>query len=92
MFLKRVFMYKVEINLGWDELIVIETDDFNKVVLLQEFIASQEECGWCEEGEEDSELMSFTDSDGVTWYYDEDEDEWLELEEDEEEEEDEDQE
>jgi hypothetical protein len=85
-------MYKVEINLGWDELIVIETDDFNKVTMLQAFIAEQEECGWIEEVTEDIELMSFTDSDGVTWYYDEDEDEWLELEEDEEEEEDEDQE
>jgi len=85
MFLKRVFMYKVEINLGWDELIVIETDDFNKVTMLQAFIAEQEECGWAEEVEEDVELMSFTDNDGVTWYYDEDEDEWLELEEDEDE-------
>jgi hypothetical protein len=82
-------MYKVEINLGWEELIVIETEDFNKVTMLQAFIAEQEECGWAEEVEEDIELMSFTDSDGVTWYYDEDEDEWLELEEDEEEEEDE---
>ena len=81
-------MYKVEINLGWDELIVIETDNFNKVTMLQAFIAEQEECGWAEEVEEDIELMSFTDSDGVTWYYDEDEDEWLELEEDEEDEED----
>jgi len=85
MFLKRVFMYKVEINLGWDEVIVIETDDFNKVTMLQAFIAEQEECGWAEEVEEDVELMSFTDNDGVTWYYDEDEDEWLELEEDEDE-------
>ena len=85
-------MYKVEINLGWDELIVIETDDFKKVTMLQAFIAEQQECDWIEEGEEDIELMSFTDTDGVTWYYDEDEDEWLELEEDEEEEEDEDQE
>jgi len=92
MFLKRVFMYTVEIELGWDEIITIKTDDFNKVAMLQAFIAEQEECGWLEEVEEDIELMSFTDSDGVTWYYDEDEDEWLELEEDEEEEEDEDQE
>ena len=87
MFLKRVFMYTVEIELGWDEIITIKTDDFNKVAMLQAFIAEQEECGWLEEVEEDIELMSFTDSDGVTWYYDEDEDEWLELEEDEEEEE-----
>jgi hypothetical protein len=79
-------MYTVEIELGWDEIITIKTDDFNKVAMLQAFIAEQEECGWVEEVEEDIELMSFTDSDGVTWYYDEDEDEWLELEEDEEEE------
>jgi hypothetical protein len=79
-------MYTVEIELGWDEIITIKTDDFNKVAMLQAFIAEQEECGWLEEVEEDIELMSFTDSDGVTWYYDEDEDEWLELEEDEEEE------
>jgi hypothetical protein len=85
-------MYTVEINLGWEENITIRTEDFNKVTLLQAFIAEQEECGWTEEDEEDIELMSFTDTEGVTWYYDEDEDEWLELEEDEEEEEDEDQE
>jgi hypothetical protein len=78
-------MYKVEINLGWDEVVTIETDDFNKVVLLQEFIVAQEEAGWSEG--EDNELLSFTDTDGTTWYYDEEEDEWLELEEDEEDEE-----
>ena len=79
-------MYTVEIDLGWDETITIKTDDFKKVVLLQAYIAEQEECGWIEEDEEDIELMSFTDTEGVTWYYDEDEDDWLELEEDEEEE------
>jgi hypothetical protein len=79
-------MYTVEIELGWEESITIKTADFNKVAILQAFIAEQEECCWIEEGEEDGELLSFTDSDGITWYYDEDEDEWLELEEDEEEE------
>ena len=79
-------MYTVEIELGWEESITIKTADFNKVALLQAYIAEQEECCWVEEGEEDGELMSFTDSEGVVWYYDEDEDEWLELEEDEEEE------
>jgi hypothetical protein len=83
-------MYTVEIELGWEETITIKTDDFNKVAMLQAFIAEQEECCWIEEeeDEEDIELMSFTDTEGVTWYYDEDEDEWLELEEDEEEDED----
>ena len=80
-------MYTVEIELGWEETITIKTDDFNKVAMLQAFIAEQEECCWIEEDEdeEDIELMSFTDTEGVTWYYDEDEDEWLELEEDEDE-------
>jgi len=77
-------MYTVEIELGWDETITIKTDDFNKVALLQAYIAEQEECGWVEEVEEDVELMSFTDTDGTTWYYDEDLDEWLELEEEDE--------
>ena len=86
-------MYTVEIELGWEESITIKTGDFNKVAILQAFIAEQEESSWIEEEEEDIELMSFTDTEGVTWYYDEDEDEWLELEEDEEDkEEDEDQE
>jgi hypothetical protein len=80
-------MYTVEIELGWEETITIKTDDFNKVAMLQAFIAEQEECCWIEEDEdeEDIELMSFTDTEGVTWYYDEDEDEWLELEEEEDE-------
>lgn len=78
-------MYTVEIELGWDETITIKTADFNKVAMLQAYIAEQEECGWTEEDEEDIELMSFTDTEGVTWYYDEDEDEWLELEEEEDE-------
>jgi hypothetical protein len=79
-------MYTVEIELGWEETITIKTDDFNKVAMLQAFIAEQEECCWIEEDEdeEDIELMSFTDTEGVTWYYDEDEDEWLELEEEDE--------
>jgi len=81
-------MYKLEIELGWDEKIVIETNDFNKIALIQEFIAEQEECNW--EVEEDDEL-SFVDEDGLTWIYVPELDEWV-LYESEEEEEDEDQE
>ena len=80
-------MYKIEIKLGWDETVTIETDDFNKIALIQEFIALQEECGWAE----DDELV-FVDEDGISYYYDEDLDEWIEVEEEEEEEDDEDQE
>jgi hypothetical protein len=81
-------MYKLEIELGWDEKIVIETDDFNKIALIQEFIAEQEECNW--EVEEDDEL-SFVDEDGLTWIYVPELDEWV-LYEGEEEEDEEDQE
>lgn len=79
-------MYKIEISLGWEEKVVIETDDFNKIALIQEFIALQEDCGWGVEDEEDDEL-SFEDEDGNVWYYDEELDEWIEWVEDEEEEE-----
>ena len=73
-------MYKVEIELcGWNETITIETSDFNKVALLQEFIEEQEACGWAEDEE-----FVFTDEDGVSYYYDEDLDEWIELEEEDE--------
>jgi hypothetical protein len=78
-------MYKLEIELGWDEKIVIETDDFNKIALIQEFIAEQEECNW--EVEEDDEL-SFVDEDGLTWIYVPELDEWVLYEGEEEEDED----
>lgn len=78
-------MYKIEIKLGWDETVTIETDDFNKIALIQEFIAEQEEADW---GFED-DVISFEDEDGVTWYYDEEDDEWY-SEDDEEEEDEED--
>ena len=78
-------MYKIEIELGWEERVTIETDDFNKIALIQEFIALQEDCNWCEE--EDEEL-TFVDEDGITWVYDELLDEWVVYEEEEEDEED----
>jgi hypothetical protein len=77
-------MYKMEIELGWDEKITIETDDFNKIAILQEFIELQEECAW---GDEE---LSYTDEDGVTWYYDEETDVWYNEEEEDEEEDEED--
>ncbi len=77
-------MYKIEIELGWDEKVIIETDDFNKIALIQEFIALQEDCNWCEE--EDEELV-FVDEEGITWVYDADLDEWVVYEDEEEEDE-----
>ena len=44
-------MYKVEIDIGdwsWDEdqKVTIQTSDFDKVQIIQEFIAFQQEHGW----------------------------------------------
>jgi len=44
-------MYKVVIDIGnwsWDEdqTVTIETDDFDKVLIIQEFIEFQKEHGW----------------------------------------------
>ena len=78
-------MYKIEIELGWEEKVTIETDDFNKIALIQEFIALQEDCNWCEE-----EDLVFVDEEGLTWVYDADLDEWVEYEAEEEEDEEED--
>ena len=76
-------MYKIEIELGWEETVTIVTDDFNKIALIQEFIELQEACSWCVE--EDEEL-TFVDEDGITWVYDELLDEWVVYEEEEDEE------
>ena len=73
---KRIVMYKLVINVGWDENITIETDDFNKIAILQEFVAAQEECEWTED-----EDMVFTDEEGNTYAYDEELDEWVLVEE-----------
>jgi hypothetical protein len=77
-------MYKLEIELNWDEKIVIETDDFNKIALIQEFIAEQEECDW---GVEDDSMI-FVDEEGLTWTYSPELDEWVVYESEEEEDED----
>ena len=42
-------MYTVEIDIsGWNntDLVTIETDDFEKVLIIQEFIQMQVEAGW----------------------------------------------
>jgi hypothetical protein len=77
-------MYKIEIELGWEETVTIVTDDFNKIALIQEFIELQEACNWCEEEEE----LVFVDEEGITWVYDADLDEWVVYEAEEEDEED----
>ena len=57
-------MYKIEIDIsvwGANEKVVIETNDFDKVQIMQEFIEMQMDNGWCVdyaviEDEEDDEL------------------------------------
>lgn len=61
-------MYKVEIDIsawGGDEKVTVETSDFDKVQIIQEFLEFQMENGWAvdyaavfdedEEGEEENE-------------------------------------
>jgi len=44
-------MYKIEINIAeWefgDDSVTIETDDFDKIAIIQEFIEFQQLHGWC---------------------------------------------
>jgi hypothetical protein len=44
-------MYKIEIDIGeWDfgnETVTIETTDFDKIAIIQEFIEFQQLHGWC---------------------------------------------
>jgi len=98
-------MYKVTIQLSdWDwaegETLAIETCDFDKVQIIQEFIEMQKEYGWAvdyqpieyvevdEDGlvyDEDYDVWCMCDSDTGVWYwFDEESDEWVEVEEDEE--------
>jgi hypothetical protein len=42
-------MYKIEINIstwGDDEVVTIETSDFDKIEIIREFIEFQQENGW----------------------------------------------
>jgi len=84
-------MYKLEIKIGdWDwvedEKLTIETFDFEKAQIIQEFIEFQQEHGWAVDyvavEEEDEEFDEDTDDyiyveDTDTWYwYDEEADVW----------------
>jgi hypothetical protein len=70
-------MYRVEINLGGlfsDDKVIIETSDFEKVAILQEFIELQDENGW----EMDYEILideEALDDDEIIWEDEEEEDE-----------------
>jgi len=91
-------MYKITIDLSaWgteDEVMTIETFDFDKIEIIKEFIEFQQNHGWAvdydvvTEEDEDEEGDFFYDSVSDTWYqYDEENDEWNEVEDEEDEEE-----
>ena len=44
-------MYKIEIDISeWefgDDKVIIETDDYNKIAIIQEFIEFQQNYSWC---------------------------------------------
>jgi len=72
-------MYKVIIDIGdwsWDEeqKLTIETSDFDKVQIIQEFIAFQQEHGWAadydlvEDYEEEEEVEDEEDEEEETEY------------------------
>jgi hypothetical protein len=66
-------MYKVEIDIsawGGDEKVIIETTDFEKVQIIQEFLEMQMENGWAidyvavlDEDDEDDDLDVETEAD-----------------------------
>ena len=58
---------KFEMSFGWigDEKITIETHDFDKIQVIQEFIEFQEENGWAVEYEAIDELDEETEEEAV---------------------------
>jgi hypothetical protein len=102
-------MYKITIDLSnWgteDEIMTLETFDFDKIEIIKEFIEFQQDHGWAvdyaaveefededevEEEDEESEDEYFYDEENDAWYwYDEENDEWVEVEGEEDEESDE---
>jgi hypothetical protein len=81
-------MYKVEIKIGdWDflddEVVTIETSDFEKVQIIQEFIEFQQNYGWAVDYDVTDEfLLNQFDDAGVEfdedeeYIYDEETDAW----------------
>jgi hypothetical protein len=88
-------MYKITIDLSaWgteDEVMTIETFDFDKIEIIKEFIEFQKDHGWAvdydvvtEEDEdeeyEDEDGDYFYDAENDAWYqYDAETDEWFEV-------------
>jgi hypothetical protein len=85
-------MYKVEIKIGdWDfvqdEVVTIETSDFEKAQIIQEFIEFQQAYGWAVDYDVTDEYLANQDDkdeveDGEEYIYDEDTDAWYWYDED----------
>ena len=58
---------KFEMEFGWigAEKIIVETHDFEKIQIIQEFIEFQEENGWCELEDEDLVLEDDTEEEEI---------------------------
>ena len=86
-------MYKLEIEIGdWDwnsDKVTIETDDFEKAQIIQEFIEFQKNYGWAVEYDVTEEFLAnqFDEDEGVEfgedeeYVYDEETDAWYWLDE-----------
>ena len=70
--------YKLEISNGWDETFVLESDCFEKLAAIQNFIVEQEADGWSEYLAEE-EVVVAEDEEGTWWVYDEESGEWYEV-------------
>ena len=87
-------MYKLEIEIGdWDwnsDKVTIETDDFEKAQIIQEFIEFQKEYGWAVDYDVTDEFIAnqfddagieFGEDEDEEYVYDEDTDAWYWLDE-----------
>jgi hypothetical protein len=82
-------MYKVEIKIGeWDfleaETVTIETSDFEKAQIIQEFIEFQQAYGWAVDYDVTEEFLAnqFGEDEDEDYVYDEDTDAWYWYDED----------
>ena len=80
-------MYKVQINIAdWDfiedEILTIETSDFEKVQIIQEFIEFQKDYGWAVDYDVTDEYLANQSDEDEEYVYDEDTDSWYWYDED----------
>ena len=78
-------MYKVEIDIGnWieGEKVTIETIDFEKAQIIQEFIEFQKDYGWAVDYDVTDEYLENQSDEDEDYVYDEDTDAWYWYDED----------